>query len=154
MGTQKSNQRIRQIPSALEADIDAFLTDRQARNLSPRSIAWYAEKLAVAGTRLAQDGVDDVADLTPAHLRRLVLDYAKDHRPGGVHGIYRAVRCFLNWWGDEYEPANWRNPIRKVPLPRVPEGILDPVDRSASSIMLAVCMAHSAVRCTRLLGRD
>jgi len=144
VGTQKSNQRIRQIPSALEADIDAFLTDRQARNLSPRSIAWYAEKLAVAGTRLAQDGVDDVADLTPAHL----------HRAGGVDGIYRAVRCFLNWWGDEYEPANWRNPIRKVPLPRVPEGILDPVDRSASSIMLAVCMAHSAVRCTRLLGRD
>ena len=98
MAPSSDNQRIRQIPSTLEADIDAFLIDRQARNLSPSSVAWYAEKLAVASARRARDGVEDVADLAPAHLRRLVLDYSGNHRPGGVHCIYRAMRTFLNWY--------------------------------------------------------
>lgn len=110
---------------------------------SLRRVDWYGEKLGVAAGILARYGVEDIADLAPAHLRRLVLEYGENHRPGGVHCLYRALRTFLNWWEGEYEPDDWRNPMRKVPPPRVPDEVLDPVDLDAFRAMLAACPART-----------
>jgi hypothetical protein len=61
-----------------------------------------------------------VSHLTPTLLRQYLLWlFDTGHNPGGVHGFYRALRAFLRWWEDEYEPENWRNPIRKVKGPKV-----------------------------------
>jgi hypothetical protein len=34
----------------------------------------------------------------------------KQRNAGGVHAAYRAIRAFLNWFGDEYEPDTRRIP--------------------------------------------
>jgi hypothetical protein len=84
MAASHAQRRAKGLPLALQADIDAFLIDHQARNLCPRTVAWYEQKLALAGRLLAQDGVEDVANLTPTHLRRLVLEFGESHRPGAT----------------------------------------------------------------------
>jgi integrase/recombinase XerD len=61
------------------------------------------------------------------------------HNPGGVHGCYRALRAFLSWWEEEYEPDNWRNPIRKVRGPKVNNQTLPPADWDAVKAMIATC---------------
>jgi hypothetical protein len=58
---------------------------------------------------------------------------------GGVHRYYRAVKTFLIWFENEVEPANWKNPIRKVKAPKLPDMVLDPVELKTVGAMLETC---------------
>ena len=123
----------------LPQEIEAFLLDRRARGLSPRTVGWYAEKLTALQAFAARQGVHSLLDLTPQMVRRYLLEAAECHNPGGVHGLYRALRALVRWFADEYEPPGWRDPLRRVRAPRVPEQILEPVSLSDLGAMLAVC---------------
>ena len=63
------------------------------------------------------------------------------HNAGGVHGYYRVLKTFLRWYEAEAEPDGWRNPIRKVPPPKVPEEILEPVELDTVARLIAACDA-------------
>jgi len=140
MPTSDSNQRIRLILTPeLTTDIRDFLIDRRARGLSPRTVAWYEEKLTIVGDHLANLGIDQVSAILPSHVRALLLELGETHNPGGVHGFYRALKAFLNWWEAEYEPRDWSNPMRKVVAPRVDLPPLDPVSLEGLRAMLATC---------------
>jgi site-specific recombinase XerD len=67
------------------------------------------------------------------------LDLGQRRNPGGVHAAFRAVRAFLNWYGEEYEPQDWTNPIAKLKAPRVPQEPLAPVSLPVLRAMLATC---------------
>lgn len=125
--------------SPLRREVQAFLIDRQARGLSPRTIAYYAEKIDPLVTFLEGEGVRQVQDITPDDLRRFLLAQGKQRSPGGLHGLYRSARAFLRWWEAETEPEGWRNPIAKVPAPRVPQEPLDPLSLDDLRAMLATC---------------
>ena len=90
-------------------EIDALLTDRQARGLSPGTAAFHRKKLTVWLRLLSSMGVSRVEDITPHHLRRCLLQLAVTHNPGGTHAMFRAVRSFLRWWEVETEPQQWGN---------------------------------------------
>lgn len=126
-------------PSRLEQEIESFLLDRRARALSPRTLDWYREKLASLSAYAARQGVDSLLGLTPHLVRAYLLEAAETHSPGGVHGLYRALRALVRWFGDEYEPPGWRDPLRRVRAPKVPEQILEPVSLNDLGKMLAVC---------------
>ena len=79
-----------------------------------------------------------------AKVSQLIRDYLiyleqKNHNPGGIHAAYRSLKAFLNWWEDEFEPDNWRNPIEKVKSPKVPVEILEPIQPDDALSMLAAC---------------
>jgi site-specific recombinase XerC len=54
----------------LRREAHAFLVDRQARGLSPRTVSYYADKLAPLLDYLEAAGVKRVQDTTPDLLRR------------------------------------------------------------------------------------
>jgi len=140
MSTVADVRRIHVLPrSELATDIDAFLVDREARGLSPRTVSWYAEKLGILRAYLADNGVTEVLSITPDLLRRFLLHLAESHNAGGVHGCYRAMRAFLRWYANENEPQGWVNPIAKVPGPRVPNEVLAPVDLNDLRKMIDTC---------------
>ena len=57
---------------------------------------------------------DDDINAVDADMIRTILDeYALTHEDGGVTFLYRHIKCFLNWYWDEYEIPT-RNPISKV----------------------------------------
>jgi len=120
-------------------DIRAFLTDREARGLSPRTLQFYADELRNLAAYLQSHGVAETEAIAPTDLRAFLLDIANRRNPGGVHAAYRAARAFLNWYASEYEPEGWANPIRKVRPPRVPQKTLDPVPIADIRAMLDTC---------------
>lgn len=125
--------------SDLARDVGAFLTDRQARGLSPRTVDFHRDELANLAKFLKQQGITETRAITPTHLRAFLLDLGKRRKPGGTHAAYRAARAFLKWYEAECEPDGWTNPIRKVSAPRVPQEVLQPANLAHVKAMLETC---------------
>ena len=123
----------------LAREIDAFLIDRRARALSPRTIDYYDEKLTLFRAYLQAQGIRAVESITAPIVRRFMLELSKTHNPGGVHAVYRAVKAFLRWYDVEVEPEAWSNPMAKVRAPKVPQEPLEPVSLDDLRAMLATC---------------
>ncbi len=123
----------------LDQEIAAFLIDRRARGLSPRTLDFYRDKLRLLRRFLTAVGVDDVRAITPDVLRRYLLYLGRSHNPGGVHAAYRALRAFLRWFVLEEEPGGWKNPLRKVRPPRVSIEPLEPVPVEHIRTMVRTC---------------
>jgi integrase/recombinase XerD len=139
----ENNLRIRLVSSNwIDREIEAFLIDRQARGLSPRTIHYYRQKLGLFHDYLEASEIKSIDDITPRLIRRFLVDLAASHNAGGVHGIYRALRAWLNWYEEE-EDDNWPNPIRKVHPPKVPQQLLDPLSLDDLKAMLSTCTGHS-----------
>ncbi len=123
----------------LAQDVAAFLTDRQARGLSPRTVAFYRDELRHFREWAQAQGVTETLAITPDLLRRYFLALSQTRNPGGAHAAYRTLRAFLRWYEREYEPQGWSNPIRKVQAPKVPREPLDPVPLPDLQAMLQTC---------------
>ena len=140
MPSVENNPRIYQLPrSPLRQELSAFLIDRQARNLSPRTVDYYAEKLERFREFLESQAIADVHNITPHILRRYLLHLGETHNSGGVHAHYRAIKAFLRWWEAEVEPENWSNPLSKVAAPRVVQEPLPPISLEDLRAMLKTC---------------
>jgi len=128
----------------LVACFDSFIHDRQAQNLSDGTIRFYRVKIKLLLNYLETLRITHITELTPQLIRDyLIYLEQKGHNPGGIHAAYRALKAFLNWWKDEFEPVNWRNPIEKVKPPKVPVEILEPVKSEDALMMLAACDTKS-----------
>jgi integrase/recombinase XerD len=140
----QDNQRIIILPSFQECGIllgvEAFLTDRKAAGLARGTIGFYREKLQTFMSFLQAQVIANVTDITPALIRAFMLFLeGEGHNPGGIHAAYRAIRAFLNWFENEYEPEGWKNPIAKVKAPRVAIEPLDPVSIEHVKVLLETC---------------
>ena len=81
-----------------------------------------------------------VFQISPTLIRQFLLWLSETgHNEGDVHGCYRALKALLNWWEHEYEPENWRNPIKKVRGPMVSSEPLPPADWKAVKAMVKTC---------------
>jgi site-specific recombinase XerD len=120
-------------------EVSAFLVDRRARGLSPRTIGFYRDELRYLTDYLESHGVTDVLEVTADRLRRYLLALGEHRNPGGVHAAYRAMKVFLNWYQAEVEPDDWRNPVGKVKPPKVPTKPLEPIGLPDIKAMLDTC---------------
>ncbi len=119
---------------------DAFLTDRQAAGKARGTVENYRDHLKNFITHCDAQAVQHVHELTADFIRRYLLRLAETHNPGGVHGYFRTLRAWLNWIErEEVMPPEWKNPIRKVAAPKVPENILEPVTLEAVTALLGAC---------------
>nr|MBC7245420.1 tyrosine-type recombinase/integrase [Chloroflexota bacterium] len=127
----------------LAQDITAFVVDRQARGLSPRTCEYYSKELRHLQAYLEGRGVRRVRDVTADHIRQYLLHLSQRGRnAGGCHCAYRVAKTFLRWAWAEYGLAP-PCPIAKVTAPRVPQQQLDPVPLSNLKAMLATCERHT-----------
>ena len=70
--------------------------------------------------------------------------FSEDHNPGGVHAAYRSLRAVLYWVeNEEMMPVDWKNPIKKVDAPEVPDRIIEPVSLEDVSSLMATCKENS-----------
>jgi site-specific recombinase XerD len=121
-------QPIRQIFQGdyISATADSFLIDRQARELSARTVKFYREFLRTFIEYCNSNSVTCIQEITPDFLRRYFLAFGETHNPGGVHGAYRTIRAFFQWLLNEDVMApDWKNPMLKVKAPKV---VLDPLE--------------------------
>jgi len=116
---------------------EAFTTAKRSEGLSPRTLAIYADALRTFMHWAGLRGLSNVEVITADDLRTFMLWLAEGgHNAGGQHGCFRVLRTFLRWYGNEVEPAGWRNPIEKVKPPKLPETPLQPVELAEVSRLL------------------
>lgn len=143
-----------QVDDTLILWVEAFLVDRKAQNLTPGSIKWYREKITLFTDYCDGQVITRIGEITPDIIRRFLLFLAdKGHNPGGVHSAFRSLRAFLLWFEKEAEPDGWKNPIRKVKAPKVPDEPIEPVELDTVKLMTNVCMGNgfTAIRDKALL---
>lgn len=114
-------------------ELTNFLIDRRSQKLSPSTISFYKEKLAVFLKRCNSKGIEYVEDVTPSFLREYFIELGKTHNAGGVHIFFRTVKTFLNWFSIETDDAA-PNPIKKIRGPKlsstpIPGITLDDIQR-------------------------
>ena len=129
-------------------DVQAFLLDAQARNLSEGTLRYYRQKLLPLMAFLHGLGVRQAEEVTTAHMRLWIIHLQDTgHNPGGVHAFYRAAKAFLSWLVQE-EVLD-ESPMRRIKAPRVPREVLPPVTIEEVQAMLAACDSR-----TQLGARD
>lgn len=104
---------------SLTTEIDGFILDRRARELSRNTIAFYTQELRIFQDYCHSKGIDTVEDLDPGLIKGCMLGLETHRNNGGIHALYRSVRAFLNWFDTEDEIKNWSNPIKKIKAPKI-----------------------------------
>lgn len=128
----------------IERELEAYLIDCEARNLSPMTIESYEQEVRHLRDYLAEQGVTTIPEITARHLRNYLLKLGETRNPGGQHVSYRSFKTFLRWVWAEHELES-RNPISRVRPPKVPKKQLPPVDMADLRAMLRTCdRAHFA----------
>ncbi len=109
---------------ALADVISEYLSALKVAGRSPKTISWYADMLWEFVRFIEREGVRaTVADVAPVHVRRWLLAIqsrrTRTLAPSSMAARVRTVKAFGTWIASELElPAN---PVRGVPVPRVPE---------------------------------
>jgi len=118
----------------------AFLLDRKAQNLTKKTLDFYRSNLQTFINWLDAQAVKSVTELTPDLLRAFFIAMTEGgHNAGGVRAYYRTIRAFLRWYTLEFEPLEWRDPLKKVKLPKADIEPLEPVPIETVRAMLATC---------------
>ena len=109
---------------ALSDVIAEYLAALKVAGRSPRTIEWYGDLLREFVAFVERDGDRaTLADLAPAQVRRWLLALqsrpTRSLAPSSLAGRVRTVRAFGTWIAAEFELS--ANPVRGVPVPRVPD---------------------------------
>jgi site-specific recombinase XerD len=107
---------------------ESFLIDRQAAELSKKSLKFYKQYLKFFIEHCTANSLNQIGQVTPDFLRRYLLGFSETHNPGGVHAAYRTLRAFFRWIAEEeIMPPDWKNPMQKVKAPKVNIDPLEPI---------------------------
>lgn len=118
----------------------AFLLDRKAQNLTRKTLEFYRMNLQKFIEWCEPQAIKTVTELTPDIMRAFFIAMTeRGHTAGGVHALYRTVRVFLRWYMQEFEPEDFRDPLRKVKAPKVDIAPLEPVPLEHIRALLETC---------------
>jgi integrase/recombinase XerD len=122
-------------------EIIAFIIDRTARQLSPRTIKYYTDELGWFSAWLAhqQPPITHIQQITADLIRQYQIHLSATRNPGGIHAAWRAIKAFLNWYTIELDDDTYRNPIRKVHPPKINQDPLPGIPIDHIKALLAAC---------------
>ncbi len=128
--------------NSFNTGLSDFLIGRKASELSSRTLVFYLEKLYKYFKICQQLNILFVTQITAGVIRDYILYMAevRHNNKGNIHGFYRSLRAFLNWFENEYEPKDWRNPIKKVKAPKLSQEIIEPVSFDTINTLLEACI--------------
>ncbi len=120
--------------------VDGFLLERKSRGLQELSVEFYRGHLRHFLDWTGKQGISSIDEISPTVIRSFLL-YPEEtkHKRGGIHAFYRTLRAWLKWYQNEFERADWVNPMRKVSAPKVPTDPLEPVSLDDIRALLAAC---------------
>ena len=124
----------------IASSLNSFQIRCRSQNLSSGTIRFYEIKLSKFVSFVKSIGISEVLDITPTTIREYLL-FLQDsgHNGGGRHAHFRAIRTFLYWYENEYEPEDWKNPITKVKAPKVIQEPLDPISLYDIQCLIGIC---------------
>ena len=110
----------------LRALIDEYFAALKVAGRSPRTLGWYRDNLLEFVRFAERDGHGATAgDLQAPVVRRWLLSLQSRPRrlaPSSIAGRVRTLKAFGTWVASELDLTS--NPLRAVPLPRVPEQLV------------------------------
>lgn len=123
----------------LTQEINSYLTDCKARNLSPRTVKRYGELLREFAQYYPARPLDSI---TPDDIK-LFITHLQDagHNPAGVWTYYRTLKSFFRWLYAEEVLAV--DVFRKIKAPKVPEVVLPPVELVDIGKLLKTATGHT-----------
>lgn len=126
------------VVSPLDSSYHAFILSRQAMRCTPKTLAHYTYTLSAFIDWLKAQGVRDVADITPTHVRAyLVHLQTRGLKDTTQHAHARGIRTWLNWLVAEGDLD--ASPMRKVAMPRLEKRIPPPFTPEEVQALLAAC---------------
>jgi integrase/recombinase XerD len=122
---------------SLQQAIDEYLLAKETEGLTTRTIKYYKDELA----RFTQyiGGDTPVEEIAPDQIRRALQEIAKTRSKGGLHAAWRPLRALFYWYEAEFEPENWKNPVRKVKISAPRPAALPGVSMDDYEKLVAVC---------------
>ena len=117
-----------------------FLHARRAEGRAPDTLEFYRKRLDAFDRFCAGRNVDSVETIDADTIRCFLIQLEeKGHNPGGVHSYFRTIKTFLRWYEAEIDDPAFRNPMRKIKAPKVPQEIIAPVELADVQRMVATC---------------
>jgi site-specific recombinase XerD len=148
--------------NALTRAANRFLLDCKARNLSPGTRRFYAQRLAGFFAFLEQHGTTTPEGVTPEQVRAFLAGMVeRNASPYYVHQFARTVKTWLRFLVNEGILEAF--PLAKIRLPKLPKDLLPPFTPEEVGRLLAACdnerdtalvltLLDSGVRASELLG--
>lgn len=126
--------------------VDEYRVALRVAGRSPRTIRWYGDHLAEFLRFLERPGDRaTLAELRPPVVRRWLVAISARHdpplAPSSVAGRVRTLRAFGSWLEREFDLPD--NPLRGVPVPRVPEQLVRSLREPDIRALLAAIDAGS-----------
>lgn len=131
------------VVSPLSAALEAFLLSRQAMRCTPKTLEHYAYTTGGFVAYLQNEGVRDVGDITPGHIRAyLVALERRGDKDTTQHAHARGIKTWLNWLVEEGDLE--LSPMRRVKMPRLEQRVPAPFSPEEVKRLLAGCDRRSA----------
>lgn len=125
---------------AVDQLVEAFILERKSQAVSKSTIRIYTTEFKAFLSFCEDKGVEYVQAITPFILRAYLIHLSETGRnPGGVNIAYRNMKTLLNWYEQEIEPRDWKNPFHKVKNPKVPITPLEPIEIDDVKVLCSVC---------------
>jgi len=128
------------IKANLQRWIKAFIIDRKTMQVSKNTINFYNVEFRRFLAFCEDKNIQRLEEVTAENLREYLIHLQDTGRnPGGVNAGYRALKSLFLWYEEEAEPEGWKNPVKKVKMPRVAVEPLIPVSIEAVHKLIEVC---------------
>jgi site-specific recombinase XerD len=120
--------------------MDGFIIDRKTMQVSKNTLKFYQVEFKRFRAYCDDLGIVALQDITTAMIRSYLIHLEDTGRnPGGINAGYRAIKTLFNWYEEEVEPVDWKNPIRKIKTPRLDVQPITPVGLDDVEKLIEVC---------------
>ena len=110
-------EQTRSTRTALEPLVREWLMDLRVLGRSPKTIAWYAQKM---DWYLRNGGASTLEELTAFEVKRYLADLqGRGLAPNTVHGCFETLKAFANWTAREHYPID--PGVLTARAPKVPQ---------------------------------
>lgn len=126
----------------LNCEVQAYITDCRARNLSPRTIDRYIQLLQEFVEHMAETEFDKI---TVNDIRQFILKMKdKGHKNGGLWIYYRTLKSFFRWlYTEDILKVDL---FKRIKPPKVDDTPLPPAELADITKLLKCCTGSHAQR--------
>ena len=161
MAKQKTPQVAQQQTTSLGDAYAAFIVARQALNVTPRTLGYYADKLRPFVTHCEQSNVATIDQVTAAGVRAYLVGLQRRGlAPATVHGAARAIRAFLRFCAADGLIAD----APQFAMPKLPKKVLpafEPADvarlleaANERDRLIVLVLLDTGLRASELIALD
>lgn len=118
--------------------VESWVSDLKLSDKKPRTIEFYITNLKPFIIYISSREIESVDQITTDILRDYFAYIKPKHNDGGLHAVYRSLKVFFRWYGEEIDLPYQDNPIRKIKIKNPSPDKLDPYTVDEINRLLSV----------------